>query len=184
MDNTKKSRKKLRLSEYDYAQSGAYFVTVLVRNRKHLVGKISREEIILSKEGQIAQSVWDELPGHFPNIDLDEFIVMPNHILGIIWIKERIDTIDNVRSQHAATLQKKPRRPAPGSLGAIVRSYKSAATKQINLLRSSPGAAFWHRSFYDHVIRDDVDLFQHRKYIQENPLKWELDAYYRQEKTS
>lgn len=132
----------------------------------------------MNEEGEIVQMVWDELPRHYGNVELDEFVVMPNHVHGIVWI-----VASKVRAQHAAPLPKpKQNHPhvKPGSLGAIVRSFKSAATRKINQHHKTPGTPFWQRGYYEHVIRNDEDLFEHRKSIQENPLKWTLDEYYRE----
>jgi REP element-mobilizing transposase RayT len=168
----------LRLPNYDYTQAGAYFVTVCTHERKCILGSVSSENVSLSSEGEIVREVWKKLPQHFTCIRLDEFIIMPNHIHGILWIQN--NPTSRVGAQHAAHLQptNHSKEPKANSLGAIIRSFKSAATRRINQLHHSPGAKFWQRSFYDHVIRDEVDLYNHRRYILENPLKWELDEYH------
>ncbi len=131
-------------------------------------------EIQLTEQGTIVNQTWDELPNHFENIKLDEFVVMPNHIHGIIWILENDE--NHVGARHASPLPRSG--PKPGSLGAIIGSFKSAATKRVNQFRKTPGASFWQRNYYEHILRDDRDLLQHRKYIHENPIKWASDKYH------
>lgn len=147
------------------------------------LGEMVGEDFRLSEEGEMVNMVWDELPRHYEIVDLDEFVVMPNHVHGIVWItadeNAKVRVENKVRARHASPLQK-PRGFKPGSLGAIVASFKSAATRKINQLHKTPGTPFWQRGYYEHIIRNDEDLFQHRKYIQENPLKWALDEYYRE----
>ena len=143
-----------------------------------MLGKVVGEETRLSTEGEIVKVVWDELPGHYENVELDKFVVMPNHIHGIVWITED-EKQAKVGARHASPLQK-PRGFKPGALGSIVASFKSASTCKINILHVTPGAPFWQRGYYDHIIRNDKDLFEHRKYIINNPLKWHLDEYFRE----
>ena len=164
----KPRRQSIRLRGYDYTRCGAYFVTICVDQRRPLFGHIANGEMQPSTLGRIVADAWLATPIHFPNVELDEFMVMQNHIHGII--------ILTVGAQHAA-----PSRPPsspfavrPGSLGAIVRSFKSAVTKQTNELRLTSGT-LWQRNYYDHLIRDDGGLERIREYISTNPLRWELD---------
>ena len=125
--------------------------------------------MVLSPIGKIAQEYWVEIPEHFKHIELDEFVVMPNHIHGIIIINDnRRDTACRVPTNQFG-------KPVPGSLPTIIRSYKSAVTKQINERRKRPGKKLWQRNFYEHIIRNDKELPQIRKYIIDNPMKWQLD---------
>ena len=118
------------------------------------------------------EEVWRQIPRHFSNVRLDEFVVMPNHVHGILWILER----DVVGAQHAAPL---PASRTPGvkraSLGAIVRSFKSAATRRVNEVREMPSAALWQRNYYERVTRNEDELHRVREYILLNPLRWEHD---------
>jgi putative transposase len=165
----KRHRRSLRLEDYDYAQTGAYFITVVTHQRACLFGRILNGELILNTTGQIAQSIWNELPAHFSKIDLDVFVVMPNHIHGIIHI---------VGAQHAAPL---PRTGAsspsvqPGCLGAIVRSFKSAVTKRCNERKAASGRIIWQRNYYEHVIRNEASLHRIQDYIATNPARWSTD---------
>ena len=168
-------RRALRLQNYDYGQAGAYFVTVCVKQRRCVLGEVVEDSVVLTREGEIVLQVRQELPRHYEDVGLDEFVAMPNHVHGIVWIMERKPI--KVGARHASPLQK-PRGFKPGSLGSIVASFKSTATRKINHLHNTPGDPFWQRGYYDHIIRDEDDLYQHRKYVVENPSKWALDAYY------
>jgi REP element-mobilizing transposase RayT len=178
--NRSHSRRSIRLRDYDYAQNGAYFVTVCAHERASLFGEIVDEAMILNEAGKIAEACWAAIPRHFSNVELDAFVVMPNHIHGIIVIA------DEVRRQPAAvgaqqccapTSPKDGRRinVAPGSLGAIVRSFKSAVTKEINGLRGTPSQPVWQRNYYDHIIRNERELNAIHDYIEKNPQRWALD---------
>ena len=147
-----KRKKSLRLDGYDYSQSNVYFVTICTKDRE---SSININEINL-----IIRQVWENLPEHYENIILDEFVIMPNHVHGIIIIQD--DTVGaDLRSAR--------------SLSEIVRVFKSFSTRELNKHFKTSGQSFWQRNYYDHVIRGEKDLYSKRKYIRENPLKWELD---------
>jgi putative transposase len=150
-----KFRKINRLVKYDYSQSGYYFVTICTDNRLKLFGKVENGIITLSPEGKIAEDHWKDNPAHYENICIDEFVVMPNHLHGIIIIKD----------SQATGLHY--------SLSQIVGSYKNVVTKDIRNQGNQDFA--WQSSFHDHVIRKDESLEKIREYIYNNPLKWELD---------
>ncbi len=159
-----KKRTPLRLRKYDYAQAGAYFITVCTKDKEHLLGEITDGAMKENEFGTIARSCWEELPKHYRDIELDEFVVMPNHIHGII-----LNYNDDVGATHASPLLKRPR------LGDMVGSFKSAVTKRINEIRATPGATIWQRNYYEHIIRNERGLNRIREYIHGNPLRWELD---------
>ncbi|MBI3159704.1 MAG: transposase [Chloroflexi bacterium] len=172
------NRKSLRLNDFDYTSANAYFVTACAQGRAALFSRVVDGLVEVSAAGEIVQTVWEELPQYYPNIELDEFVVMPNHVHGILWIVEPKGSVANdVGAQHAAPLRTMPKL-TPGSLGAIVRSLKSACTKRINEMNGVTCVRIWQRSYYDHIIRNDDDLYNTRRYIRENPLKWELDEYH------
>jgi REP element-mobilizing transposase RayT len=145
-------RKPLRLPHYDYASPGAYFVTICTHGRACLFGSINGSEAALSYEGGIVRKVWSGLPAHYPNVALDEFVIMPNHVHGILVIHDEGG------------------RP----LSEMVRGFKAFSTRELqsNGLTRTP---VWQRGYYEHVVRDDDDLTAIREYIRNNPLKWELD---------
>jgi putative transposase len=172
----KQHRHSLRLEGYDYAQVGAYFITVVTHRRTCLFGRILNGELMLNTAGQMVQSIWNELPAHFSKMDLDTFVVMPNHIHGIIHITDGLDPSE--QAQHAAPLQRSPsfrQNVPPGSLGAIVRSFKSAVTKRYNEKHAPSGLGLWQRNYYEHVIRDENSLIRIRRYIATNPARWSID---------
>jgi len=150
-----------------------YFVTICTNNHKHYFGEIVDGTVYLSPLGHVTKDCWLMIPAHFPFVDLDEFIVMPNHLHGII-------CIDDVETQHAASLQNNQMIPTktfyhlkPRSLSVIIRSFKSIVTKHIH--RQFPMINFaWQSRFYDHVIRNEEELIRVRQYIIENPLKWDV----------
>jgi REP element-mobilizing transposase RayT len=162
-------RKSIRLKHYDYSQDGAYFVTICRQGRKCLFGEIENGHMQLNECGRIVESEWLKTPALRFSVKLDEYIVMPNHFHAILNI------VNGGRGvlQYAPTSQ--PFHSPSQTIGAIVRGFKSAVTKQINVLRNTPGIAVWQRNYYERVIRNENELFETRKYIQENPLKWDSD---------
>jgi len=187
-DSWKHHRRSIRLNGYDYTHPGAYFVTLCTHDRGWLFGDIMHEQMRLNAWGEIVQKCWLDIPAHFPHVSLDAFVVMPNHFHGIIIIK------DSVRAQHVAPLlppasQQSPAplpppsgvtatNVAPGSLGAVVRAFKSAVTKHINRQRDTPAAPVWHRNYYEHIIRDENSFNTIRLYVETNPAQWMQDSLY------
>ena len=176
MESNLPHRRSIRLKGYDYTQPGAYFVTICTHHRLPLFGRVADGNMVVNAYGEIVQTCWDAIPNHFPHTELDAFVIMPNHIHGIIFIT------DDVGATHASPLQapplrQTPRGPASGSLGAIIGSFKSAATKRINALRDAPGAPLWQHNYYEHIIRHERALDAIRHYIAANPLRWHLDRY-------
>jgi len=173
------NRRSIRLPEYDYCQSGAYFVTICTRERECLLGQIERGQVVLSDSGEIAQSVWIGLPNRFPSVTLDEYVIMPNHIHGIVL----------VGAQFIAPDPKDDMAHRVCTLGDIVRAYKATVTRLIRtrddasvinqgVMNHAPtGAARfgWQRNYYEHVIRNDDDLQRTREYILGNPACWDED---------
>jgi putative transposase len=158
-----------RLAGHDYSAGGKYFVTICTHGMISYFGNISVEKMVLSKTGRIANELWYELPEHFPNVSLDEFVVMPNHIHGIIIIHPPND----VGTLHATSLQPKNKfmssiSPTPGSLPAVIRSYKSAVSKSVHL--TDPDFS-WQPRYYEHVIRSDQEMIRIKQYIINNPGK-------------
>jgi putative transposase len=199
-------RRSIRLQGYDYAQDGAYFVTLLTYRRAHLFGDVSDGEMTLSTPGCVADTCWWGISDHFPGVTLDAFVVMPNHLHGIIvinrWqatssqaeapVRARHDVSHDedahipVGATHVSPLQPQtmpPNGPKPGSLAAIIGSYKSAVARQINQMRQTPGQPVWHRNYYEHIIRSESTLNRIREYIRYNPVRWSEDEYYAPDKT-
>jgi type I restriction enzyme S subunit len=163
----KHHRRSIRLKDYDYSQAGAYFITICTQDRQCLLGEVVNGEMQLNEMGKIVADEWKRSVEIRQEIALDEFVVMPNHIHGIVEIKQ-----SNVGATGRSPL---PRGPARKSLGAFVAGFKSAVAKRINETRGTPGASVWQRNYYEHVVRNEDDLGRIREYIVSNPLKWEWD---------
>jgi putative transposase len=160
-------RRSIRLKGFDYTQGGAYFVTLCTLGKICIFGEVVDGEMQLSEWGEIARAYWLEIPQHFPDIQLDEFVVMPNHIHGIV-VKQS--------AQHTPQREERFGKPVPGSLPSIIRSFKSAVTKCINANRDQPGRSIWQRNYYERVMRSHKEMETLRRYISENPQRWDLDS--------
>ena len=163
-------RWSIRLKEYDYSWAGWYYVTICSYKRECVFGQIRNDEVVLNASGQVLKRHWEDLPNHY-RIELDSYVVMPNHLHGIIIIKDH-----SVGAIHESPLQEKriiQRRKM--LLPKIVGRFKMGTAKEINLLKKTPGVPVWQRNYYEHVIRNDADLHRIRTYIQNNPLQWALD---------
>ncbi len=166
-DKPRPKRRSIRLKGYDYTQPGAYFVTICVQGRRQLLGEIAGDVIRPSKAGIIVSEAWRWLGDQYPQVTLDEWIVMPNHLHGIIMINE-----GRGGSRTAPTrIRRKP-------LGRLVGAFKTVSTKRINKAKATHGARFWQRNYYERVIRDEEELNRAREYIRDNPLKWADDPYH------
>ncbi len=188
--------KYTRLRGYDYAANGAYFVTINTRDRVRMFGDIvdrdNGAQINLSSHGQIVQECWDAIPGHFPNVHLDTFQIMPDHVHAIVVILDgdvppyaTMDGRSSYMAPHsvetngagrggASTLrvERRPNGVEPRSVGAIVGSFKSAVTKRINLSRGTPGASVWQHNYHDRIIRNAAEHERIAAYIRDNPINW------------
>jgi REP element-mobilizing transposase RayT len=172
--NTQHQCASTRLRAFDYTSSGAHFVTICSAQKIALFGDVLEGETVLNELGNMVLETWNAIPDHFPNVTLDEFVVMPNHVHSIVQIHR-----PTVWAQHAAPIHgASPRLNVErGSLGAIVRAFKSAVTKRINEARGTPDVPVWQRNDHDRIIRDDRELEARRAYITNNPLEWRTDEY-------
>jgi REP element-mobilizing transposase RayT len=194
-------RRSIRLSDYDYTQEGAYFVTICTHQHVCLFGDVIDAEVMLSTLGCVVLEEWERTALSRPYVTLDEFVVMPNHVHGIIIIDYGVAKLPDVTKSrdvgatrrvaqpdpiYVSDAQPSPRAthrvaptrpngPVPGSIGAIVGQFKSISAKRINRIRETPGAPAWQRNFYEHVIRDEKSLNAIREYIQYNPARWAED---------
>ncbi len=187
-----------RLSTWDYSSNGAYFITICTTNRQHFFGDIINSEMHLSQIGKNVYECWHNIPNHFPHFYLDEFIIMPNHIHGIVLIEKPY--IDNgkgfnvVETRHALSLRKtdtgqsKPekteeskqphprfRNPGKNTISSIIGSFKSSVTKYCNENKLPFG---WQSRFHDHIIRDKDEFHLIRNYIINNPANWKEDKFF------
>ena len=160
--------KSNRLQNYDYSQAGHYFVTICTQNRVSMFGDIVNERMRLNDVGRMVAESWQWLSKQYDYVELDAWVIMPNHLHGIVIIND----VCRCDSRTAPTWN----RVKPKSLGSLIGAFKTTSTKQVNIYRGTPGAKLWQRSFYDHIIRDEESLDNIRVYIRNNPLKWTLDA--------
>jgi len=185
----------LRASWWDYTKSGCYFVTICTYGRKCFFGEVENESMKLSPTGVLAEKFWCVIPVHFLHVKLGAYVVMPNHVHGILNFETYVETLhrnvsvtESIRPNNAyAAMQLRRSRngkrqhamgktsPAPGSLGTVIRSYKSIVTKQANL-RDLPHG--WQPKYFDRIIRSDRELQQISAYINNNPATWEEDELY------
>ncbi|MGI9191518.1 MAG: transposase [Chitinophagaceae bacterium] len=195
-------RKSIRLKEYDYTQPGFYFITICCRNKAHRFGEVivsndNNAQMMLNQFGQIAQNEWLNTANIRSNIKLLEFVIMPNHMHGIIYVTRRGElhspfnnelhspTNNELHSPfnnelHSPTnnegVCKTPLRSPSQTIGAIIRGYKAAVTKKMALLGFKE--QLWQRNYYEHIIRDEKSYLYISNYIINNPLKWKEDKFY------
>ena len=176
-------RQSTRLKGYDYSQPSTYFVTVCTWNRKYLFGEIVDGKMLLNESGEMVMKCWNAIPEHFMNVGCNEFVVMPNHIHGIIIITCRGEVSSPFSGIVAPNLKTESRTKKGGEtpplrkimLGQIVAYFKYQTAKRINQTRNTSGTLVWQRNYYEHIIRDDRELQTIREYIRYNPLKWDED---------
>lgn len=177
-------RKQNRLVDYDYSEDGWYFVTICTKNKLEFFGKIENGKMVLNEFGEIARECWLEIQNHFLDVSLDEFVIMPNHIHGILII----ENVGNMNSRNISvgdknfcslqpnvcSIQNMPwQTKLSKSLSSIIRGFKIGVTKYFH--ENNIYYFQWHKSFYDHIIRNEKSLNNIRQYIHNNPLKWMAD---------
>jgi len=177
-DPQKHQRRSIRLKGHDYTQAGAYFVTVVTWQRECLFGEIVDGEMVLTDFGAAATEEWFKAAEIRENVILhpEEMMLMPNHVHGIIRIVEGQGRIPGAVGAQRRCAPTQDVNVSPGSLGAMVRAYKSAVTRRINALRHTPGLPVWQRNYYEHIIRDHPEFDAIRRYILDNPFQWGLDG--------
>jgi REP-associated tyrosine transposase len=164
----KPERKSTRLKGYDYSLPGAYFITIVTYLREFLFGDVVGGQIRLNHFGKLVERSWLDLPSHYPLVRLDVFVVMPNHVHGIVIINDALVE----ESKDLGIFQVKY------GLSDIMRAFKSFSSRKINNLRKTRGVPVWQRSFYDRIIRNQRELDEMSKYIQSNPANWQDNEYY------
>jgi putative transposase len=165
-------RRSLRLKGYDYRQAGAYFVTICTQGRECLFGEVVDGQMQLNTLGEIVHRTWNDLPNHVAGMGLDEFVVMPNHVHGIIVMAD--ESVVGAGSVGAGS------EPAPTTtkrhgLPEIIRQFKTFSARRINEHRGTAGVQVWQRNYYEHIIRDEASLNRIREYIVNNPPQWAQD---------
>lgn len=182
-DPNKHHRRSIRLQGYDYSSPGAYFITICTQNRESLFGDVVDGEMVWNAYGKIVHEEWFRSAEIRAEIELlpDEFVIMPNHIHGIVWIVGSPHTVRPTDSAAVGATGRSPlpsplpRGPANHSLASLIAGFKSAVAERINEHRGTPGAPVWQRNYYEHIIGTGESLRRIRRYIAENPLRWHLD---------
>ena len=187
----KHNRKSIRLKGCNYAQAGLYFITICTHNRAHLFGQIINGEMVLNAAGSVAVKCWQDIPAHFPTAALHEYVVMPNHVHGIIELQPPFPVgandyspqnnhMDNDRANgNSPRRQAMPFRSPSQSIGSIVRGFKIGVTKWFRYENEfAQNAQIWQRNYYDHIIRNDAAYHRISNYILNNPAKWKDDQLY------
>jgi len=172
--NIKYRRRSIRLKGYDYSEAGFYFVTVCAQDRDCIFGDVHHGSVRLNKIGQMVDIIWKDLPDKFQPIQLDEHVLMPNHIHGIINITVGAPFMaphPGIKTEYSLAQGAINRAP---TLGEIIRAFKAKSTRRI---RQSQWPKFrWQRNYFERVIRNEAELFEVRRYIREYPLKWDWDT--------
>ena len=176
-------RRTIRLQGYDYSLAGMYFITLCTKDHKCLFGDIADGKMRLSEAGGVVEKCWNDIPSHFPHVALDGFVIMPNHIHGIVAVGAH-GIVAVGANNHSPKTASKPgadavKTPATGTaktIGSIVRGFKIGVTKWMRANTSVRDA--WQRNYWERVIRDEAELTSIREYIQNNPAQWALDKLY------
>jgi putative transposase len=204
-DAAKHRRRSIRLKGYDYSAAGASFITICTHQRQCLFGSIVSGQMELNATGLWVQACWQRLPHHFLTLTLDVFVIMPNHLHGILWLGDTSGGDGNgdtsrrgeafgqkfleqpkisrpnaspLPNPNVAPIQPNGTQPngtQPGTIAAIIQNFKSVSTRRINQLQNSAGRPIWQRNYYENVVRDNTALQRIRSYIRNNPLAWEQD---------
>ena len=187
-DPQKHHRRSIRLKGYDYAQEGAYYVTIVTWRRDFLFGEVVNKEMRLNKVGKIVEWEWLELPKRLPYVELGVHVVMPNHFHGILFIHENVGATRHGQMMFLSGAKPLPtvttdgidgsplpHGPKPASLGAIIAQFKSRATKRIWKIPEFKETPIWQRNYYEHIIRNETDLQNKTDYIESNPRLWDED---------
>ena len=168
-------RKPLRLKQYDYSELGYYFVTACTKNRQHVFGNTANGTVELNECGQIVLNCWNEIQKHFQGVKLDQFIIMPNHIHGIISLvgAQFIAPVAGPNCGHDTANNNQGVMNHAPTLGNIVRFLKARSSRLIRVKTNLPFA--WQRNYYERVIRNERELHEIRQYILDNPAGWDTD---------
>ena len=170
-DPFRHKRRSIRLRGYDYSSPGAYFITICAHGHESLFGTVTDGRLILNGYGKIVRECWYDLPRHYPHVTIDAFVVMPNHVHGVIVLLAEAIGAVGAGLKPAPTTTERRRQALP----EVVRGFKTFSARRINTLRDAAGTSVWQRNYYEHIVRDDKDLERIRIYIADNPRHWEED---------
>jgi putative transposase len=166
------TRRSIRLQRMDYSQPGAYFVTICAFLKHCLFGRVESGRMDLSPIGEVVRACWVGIPNHFPGVKADIFVVMPNHVHGILAIEERARRAVPLRDEERFEAFRKA---MPGSVPTIVRNYKASVTKLARDTTGNRGMQVWQSNYFERVLRSGEELANASRYIQENVAMWHLD---------
>ena len=165
----------MRRQGYDYAGGGMYFITICTHNKECLFGGIRDGVMHLNVFGNIADTCWKEIPQHFSHAALHEFVIMPNHIHGVLVLDENAE---KVGARHCRATTPQFGVTIPGGLAAVIGAYKSIVARRINEVRDSLGTPVWQRNYFEHIVRNEDEWGRIAQYIENNPECWESDDEY------
>jgi putative transposase len=172
-----RNRRSLRLKGYDYRLAEGYFATICVKGGECLLGNVVEGEMVLSDLGRIVAEEWDATGNLREYVQLDAFVLMPNHLHGIIWLINET-AVGATRASPLRAQHDQPRGPTSASLGAVIGGFKSASTRRINREKGTVGEVFWQRNYWERIIRNERELEAIRRYIWNNPANWKKDRLY------
>ena len=165
-------RRSIRLAGYDYTRAGAYYITIVTWQREEIFGEVVNGEMQLSSMGRIAEEYWRLIPKHFSHAELEAFVVMPNHIHGIIILDDDARTGTIYRAPTPApTPTEQFQKPVAGSIPTIMRTYKASVSRRIQ--KEHHETNIWQRNYYEHIVRDQADYERIAGYILSNPVNWD-----------
>jgi putative transposase len=182
-DPAKHHRRSIRLKGYDYASPGAYFVTICVQDRECILGTVTNSEMRLNTDGRTVDEFWYQVPVHFSNVSVDAHVTMPNHVhdtrRGAVTAPD-VSVSTNMETSRKGGVSPPLQPPSRSAidrpvLGQIVAYYKYQTTKVINQMHDTPGARFWQRNYWEHIIRDEHAFQRICQYVQNNSACWEDD---------
>jgi putative transposase len=173
-------RHSIRLPGYDYSQEGAYFVPIVAQDRRCLFGCVKDGEMVLNEVGCVVSVQWLQLAYRFTNLELGEWVIMPNHVHGILVITGKGEASSDklyvpIKSPIKDASPLRPNGTIPGSVGAIIQNFNSVASRKINACSGKAKELIWQRNYYEHIIRNERDMLAITDYILTNPLNWEKD---------
>lgn len=172
-DPQKHHRRSIRLKGYDYSREGWYFITICTKNRQKLFGDVVGGEMVLNAGGKIVKKCWTDISVHFPIVVLDKYVIMPNHLHGIIYMRDHDNTVG---AKNISPLQQNNNFQSPSrTIGSIIRGFKIGVTKWFR--KNTKIYNVWQRNYYEHIIRDEPELNRIRNYIIKNPANWQNDKF-------
>jgi REP element-mobilizing transposase RayT len=161
-------RRSIRIKDFDYSKGNYYFVTINAYNSENIFGQLRNSAVSLNTIGETAQSCLIEIPKHFAQVIIDEFIIMPDHVHAIVIIGGRVESNEGT-IHRAPTKAENFAAPKSGTLSRIISAYKAAVTREVNRRNTGITIKIWQRNYYEHVIRNEKELLEIRKYIHNNP---------------